>query len=249
MEKLLGLVGVLCCLAGCSALADSGSWRYRMTVNVETPEGMKSGSAVRQVTVERAAIYFPERGPTPRVKGEAVVVDLGDRGQVFALLKGYRLGVDHAGMLPFTVFPLPGQMGSGGGTTKAGVAYYSQLKDVKGDVPQDYYPMFVHFKDPQDPTIVELVMDIGKEPEQSEYKLRSDRFEEIYGKGVKLHSVVLEMTDDPVTTGIEKWLPWLPQYKNKLFDGRTTHTIKAENRLANSLGAGAFSAYTLGEEK
>jgi hypothetical protein len=27
----------------------AGSWRYKMTVEVETPEGLKTGSAVREV--------------------------------------------------------------------------------------------------------------------------------------------------------------------------------------------------------
>jgi hypothetical protein len=29
----------------------SGTWRYKMTVEVETPEGIKSGLAVREVTI------------------------------------------------------------------------------------------------------------------------------------------------------------------------------------------------------
>jgi hypothetical protein len=64
----------------------SYSFNYKITVEVETPEGLKSGSAVREVTVVRQ----PKIGDAPSVifdvRGEAVVVDLGERGVVFSLI-------------------------------------------------------------------------------------------------------------------------------------------------------------------
>ena len=71
-----------------SDLYVSGTWRYRITVEVETPEGIKTGSAVREVSNAASSIRFgfPESTSPPEVRGEAVVVDLGERGVLFALI-------------------------------------------------------------------------------------------------------------------------------------------------------------------
>lgn len=122
----------------------SGSWRYKMTVTVETPEGVKTGFAVREVTVISVPQLTPEMKPTVKLKGEAVVVDLGKRGLLFALLKGNKLGESHARNLPFYAFPY-----EKGGTTKSGIRHYSRLKAVSAELEPELYPTFVHFRDLQ----------------------------------------------------------------------------------------------------
>jgi hypothetical protein len=62
----------------------SATLRYKVTVEIETPEGIKTGSAVREVFIQRQP-ELPESGPDIKPKGEAVVIDLGKRGVVFAL--------------------------------------------------------------------------------------------------------------------------------------------------------------------
>lgn len=174
----------------------TATWRYRMTVAVETPEGIKTGSAVREIFV-RIQPSLPEGGNHVSVRGEAVVVDLGERGVLFALLKGQLFDADK---ILFYVFPIPDTMG--GGSTKKGIAYYTRLKYAKKTLEPDFYPLLVHFKDRNDPKSVELVY------EQDTYekirttglrrgtRLKADRFEEIFGEGVKLKEITIEMTDD-----------------------------------------------------
>src|SRR4051812_15423843 len=90
----------------CAALP-SGSgdtFRYKMTVTVTTPEGDKTGSAVREVSVTHGLHLTPEMQPAVHLKGEAVVVDLGSRGVLFALLNGYYLGSDYGSDLPGYIF-------------------------------------------------------------------------------------------------------------------------------------------------
>lgn len=103
----------------------------------------------------------------------------------------------------------------------------------------------VTFKDRNDPKSVELVYayKLNSQESKGSHKVydETDNFEAMFGKGVKLKRVILEMTDDEVTKGIIEQLPWLLDYRNQLFDGRRFHTIKAENQLANSLGMGSFS--------
>ncbi len=54
------------------------------------------------------------------------------------------------------------------------------------------------------------------------------------GQGVTWNEITLEMTDEPITTGIEKKLPWLPAYfeKNFRLDG-SDHGAKRD--IANQL--------------
>lgn len=228
-------------------LVTSGTWRYKMTVVVETPEGVKSGSAVREMSNARSKIELnlPQGTHPAKIKGEAVVVDLGERGVLFALLSGYRYGPDHAKTILFNVFP------SGhGGNSAGGIKYYRDLKDAKATLEPPDYPVLVMFRDINDPKSVERVLDItaGKSgyATRDEYKLRKDRFEELFGEGVRLKEITIEMTEEPVTWEVERWLGWLSEYYSKRLDGQRFGTARTEYRFANSLSSGSFST---GEKK
>jgi hypothetical protein len=85
--SMMGRRGVLGVLAGGAALALGGcgspgkaSYRFRMTVEVETPQGIKSGSSVMEVRLARGMAIGDQSGVTSGVFGEAVVVDLPDGG-------------------------------------------------------------------------------------------------------------------------------------------------------------------------
>lgn len=64
----------------------SGTWRYRVTVEIETPEGVKRGLSVHELSVAIPLIDLPDVGNLASIKGEAIVVDLGERGVVFVLM-------------------------------------------------------------------------------------------------------------------------------------------------------------------
>lgn len=62
------------------------TFRYKITVEIETPEGIKTGSAVREVRISNnlAKYVNPDvRSLTYRVIGEAVSIDLGEHGILF----------------------------------------------------------------------------------------------------------------------------------------------------------------------
>ncbi|MBK8174859.1 MAG: hypothetical protein IPK66_06190 [Rhodospirillales bacterium] len=222
----------------CSQMFPSGTWRYRMTVAVETPEGLKTGSAVREVTVRRGIALTPESLPSVQSKGEAVAVDLGQRGVLFAL-------ISYDDYL--TVFSAFGW--TSGGTTPDGIKYFSNLKDAKATLTPKQYPMLVTFKDISDPKTVERVIETDwcREKDENgtcikeEFFVKADHFEELFGRGVKLKEITIEMVNDPVTWGIQNKLPWLSQYYGQMFDGQRFNTINSTLPLANSLSAGAFS--------
>jgi hypothetical protein len=231
------------CAGGGDSTFASGTWRYKMTVTVSTPEGDKVGSAVREVSVQKGWSPLPEMHPHVSVKGEAVVVDLGKRGVVFALLKGYRLGADYGSDIPAYIF-----MSEHGWLSAAGIKKMSEMKTTAPvELQPENYPIFVRFKDQSDPKTVENLLDMKQCASPGTHRMNSmciekDHFEEAFGTGVRLKSVTIEMTKDPVTWGVEKWLPWLPDYYNKMFDGRRYNTIRSDYPFANSLASGAFKA-------
>ena len=78
--------------------------------------------------------------------------------------------------------------------------------------------MLVRFRDINDPKTVERV-DPGK-------------IDASFGPGVSLKSATFQVTDDPVTKGIAKRLPWLGTVGSGMLDGQRYHV---SNDLANNL--------------
>ncbi len=186
-------------LAGC----DDGApdYRYRLTVEVETPEGLKTGSSVIEVeqNLGRAGGSPANSQIYRKVRGEAVAVDMPDGRTLFALLRS-ESDNEWAETVMDRVSP-PSRRGSDG-------PLFDGPLQLKGevDVPRTYpayawleersaYPMLVTFGDIDDPTSVEEV-----DP---------DDLAATFGEGVVLKRVTVELTNDPVTTGIEERLVWL----------------------------------------
>lgn len=191
MKVFLMVLGVVLMAGAAWAMGDiyvSGTWRFKITVEVETPEGLKSGSAVYEMSNADSSakiLNFPEAGNPATLKGEAVVVDLGKRGVLFSLIPGERTF--------YNAFPRPG--GPGGETTTEGIRYYKNLKDAKAILKPEQYPMMVIFKDLKDPMSVQRVNTTNLFPQ--------------FGEGMSLQDVTIEITDEPITLGIEGKLPWL----------------------------------------
>ncbi len=247
-SNMVFLAVVLAAVVAWNIAYPSGTWRYKMTVEVETPEGLKAGYAVREVHVRAVPKLSPHMLPMVTLKGEAVVVNLGERGVLFALLSGYKKGADYGADIPAIIYsPKQAVMDDDS------IHYMDRLKAGPTMVEPQWYPKFVRFRDPGDPKTVENLMEMRGCTEDDHVEnwkytlcLKEDHFEKAFGQGVKLKSVIVEMTDEPVTWGVEKWLPWLPDYYNMMFDGQRYNTIKTDYPLANSLASGAFST---GEKK
>lgn len=232
--KIVGLAILL--IAGTAIAADvtsvyvSGVWRYKMTVEVETPEGLKTGSAVHEVSNSASDLKFmdfPESSNAPKFKGEAVAIDLGKRGTVFAILP-----TD-----PYYMFIHTYWGNKGGATTVEGIHFFNSLKiGDERNLPANDYPWFVMFKDIKEPKTVMLIKGMKFDADKQEYVL-VDQFREMYGAGVKIKSIKLEITKEPVTWNIEKQLTWLPaRYKGTL-DGKFAG---GGPELANILHSGNF---------
>lgn len=176
---LLGFVGAT--YVACAEIFPSGTWRYKITVNVQTPEGLKSGSAVREVHVKKnlAKYLNPDaRVASYEVLGEAVAVDLGNRGLVYALIDWDSYEEF------FHAFP------ANTGSLTEFIDYYNRLEaEIPAALPQGNYPKFVRFKSSDDPKSVEILTP------------------EALADGVSLKEILIEKTNENITWGIKNKLP------------------------------------------
>ena len=227
-DWLKNLVAALACagaalpLAGCTSTT---TIRYRLTLEVDTPEGIRTGSGVIQVKYSKLLRLLGASGEwDAEVKGEAVAVDLGERGRLFALLKAGADPRSSPAYIVLRAFRFPhGAMPS---PAKEGIKQIAALSGREA-LPLDSLPLLVRFRDPADPMSVERV-----DPR---------RLDATFGPGVELRAASDAITDAPVTIGAAGRLPWLADYFDKRLDGARYEHIYAENRLANSLSSGAFT--------
>jgi hypothetical protein len=125
---LLSLSTAACAVAGFSGEYPSAKIRYKMTVEVETPEGIRTGSAVREISMVSRPKRMGESNDTHvrLEKGEAVVVDLGQRGVLFVLMS-IGGGGGQAIWAPFNAFPTACSKGA---ISRCSINYYSNLKNT-----------------------------------------------------------------------------------------------------------------------
>jgi hypothetical protein len=228
---VLGLLGGASAflLSGCGLIWPSDRLRQRITVEVETPQGLRTGSSVVETEVREGKSWGDASGTKFVLKGEAVALDLGGGQTLFALLSGAD-GGDATGyqtrLLSETLRAI-GASGPAGDVSKLNLmetrAAAKRARAVMA-LPENLYPMLVRFKDINDPKSVALVDPLA--------------LDNSFGTGVKLRRVTVTVTDDPVTSGIEKRLGWLGEHRNNSFAGNR-YSIDAS--LADKLYMGSFS--------
>lgn len=202
-RTVLGLVavGAAALVVGCDGVEDmpflwEPPYHARLTAEVETPEGLRSGSGVIEVK-------WGKSGKSYQVRGQAVPIDL-PGGEVLYVLLRSEANVDWAAYLHESV---------DGPEIESGDRYWASIaanravwpvkrRRVTGIEDSDNYPYMVRFRDPADPKSVEQV-----DP---------DDLAKTFGPEYRLKSLTVQMTDDPVTSGIEKRLGWVGRHKGML---------------------------------
>ena len=222
-------------LSGCG---HTFSFRYRLTLEVETPEGIKTGTGVLECNASSSedTSFKGFGGAGGYIRGEAITVDLGKRGVMFALLiKIEKIGeytnYEYAFNLPIYVTKRAGRAIDGRRARPPRynlfTDYVREVAGVQGKLRVEVsdLPTLVRFRDVNDSTSVEQV----------------DPFDlaVAFGPGVRWRSITLEMTDGPVTTGIEKKLTWLPSLPTVL-GGQPGKEYGPSATLANSLNSRSF---------
>jgi hypothetical protein len=222
------------------------TYRYRLTFEVDTPTGLKTGSSVIEVVTSEDSSKSLSLGNVHHsIHGEAVAVDLPGGRTLFALLRSED-SVDWATNIVFRLTPTETRPDKKDGFDATFAATFEKMRANRGlqqiphfkpvenqwqkpDAPErNQWPMLVTFTDIRDP--------------KSVAKVDPDHLDATFGKGVSLKRITVQITDDPVTGGIEKRLGWLGDYhrRNARLNGSTNIAIST-NDLADNLGAGSFS--------
>ncbi len=212
-----------------SACGSTERVRYKMVVEVETPEGLRTGSAVREVTAHHPAFLSLASRTSYRMRGEAVMVDLNDGQTLYALLVGGGpVGpADYAMRIPDWLMGWQ----SPDGITPQRIEIWPTLPETVRNIDQtDERPMLVTFGNERDPATVVRI-------EPSDLAMH-------FGNGFVLKRITVEVSEEDVTNMIQDRLPWLRTYWDKptLKPDPPQHISDSSDRVLILLGASAFQA-------
>ena len=202
-------------LAGCKPSADA-SYRYKLTISVETPEGMKTGSNVVELDYYKTASGAPHR-----TYGEALVLDIGASGTLVALLTQQGERTVWAQDDPISII-----FKKCGRDTRDIFDLVDTVRSIsacKAIYPLDLsklseLPDILLFKNAKDLASLAVV-----DPENPEAVL---------GPGVVIRSASIQLTDEPLTRGVDDHLPWVRDWRGKI-DPPLWHT---RQHFLNSIG-------------
>jgi len=234
--KLLVLFGIILFFyVGCGGKFGFGtvSWKQKVTVEVETPDGVKTGSAVTKITKKDHSGFLVTgmaSGIHSDVEGEAVVVDLGGGKYLFALL-------DNIEYLAFnSLWDEVQKKGRGKKIYKNfdGHRILRDLKNIKAAVPEKRYPDFLTFSNPEDPNSI--------------VRLDHKDLERTFGESYRFLSMKIEIVDEPVTWGrLEKFFPyfsWSPQKRHTYWGNPKNPSIAiTSNPLSVKTDKGTIRTY------
>ena len=197
--KWIGPLGLLAVLViGDYIRVNRPGHKYRMTVEVETPAGVKSASHILAVIPYRG--YSP--GHNTRASGDAIYVDLGAGKNLVALLAHLDKSVDPDGVNYVALRAYPAATGKR--------VNFNDMSKQTGIVPVKgaLAPVLMAFADPAIPGSAKAVS--------------PDDAEAVLGKGYRLRGITAEVVPngfwpidfggvlgEPVTRGIAGKLPWL----------------------------------------
>jgi hypothetical protein len=212
------------CFLGLAGCGKSESYKYKLTLAVDTPEGVKRGSSVVEVLFYDVSI--PARGTMHKLRGEALYLDLGTGARPLIALLTSQLHPKYGKEQRWT-------RDAGPGTGQMSRLYgQAPLDDFMDDVPRIARMRGPHRITPAD--LPDLVTFADVNDPNSVIEVDPNDLQATLGPNIMWHEITLESTDESVTTGIETKLTWLPTYfeKNLRLDG-ANHGAKHE--LANIL--------------
>lgn len=224
-EVLSGAIIAIATCA-CGPLGSTYKYRYRLTVRVETPQGLRSGSGVAEQIVGSSNIDLGELSAKRgiRTRGEAVAVELAGRQVLFVLLPGSEAA--QAALDPkWRNDWVESAKRIVRGQTPREAMKIEPKADANGEAMASMGPVLLRFRNQQDPTTIEWV-----DPKNLQAS---------FGERTRLVSVTVQLTDDPLSVGIERRLAWLKNYLNRSFSGK--RFSNPYGLLVERIRAGSFS--------
>jgi hypothetical protein len=193
-KALIALLVVGSSLAACNQPVEV---RYRITVEVNDRGTIRSGSSVWSFALAKSLLPLASKY-NYRFRGEAVAVKIPGRGTLFAL-------VDSGAMYPENLF------GDLRRPTINPPQFPDRVEDLRHIKRMDgatealncvnpawigiICPKLIRFRNIEDPRTIKVVS--------------PRNLAEYFGNGVSLRKITVRITNDSVTTGITKVLPWL----------------------------------------
>jgi hypothetical protein len=184
------------------------SYRYRLTIDVDVGGETHSGSSVIEVKwqlwPEFAKHLFGGGIGSSRFYGQAVFVDLGPYGGLLAALQPVQIreeipsvGADFLAIRAFNPGPLPH---TGYPLTRDLLRRMSHLKE-RADLTENNLPQLIWLPKIQNPDLARPIL--------------AKDFPSTIAAQVRLRSARIETTNDALTTGLERKLPWLVDLQGK----------------------------------
>lgn len=177
----------------------TASYRFRLSIMIETNGQVHSSSSVIAVSYR----FFPKWAAgmsngvqfERTVRGQAVVIDVGERGALVAALTGppEDTGVQPAEFIAaraFLPYTQPGTLGF-----PASLENIEAISRAQGaaELQPNNMPAFLWFSDKADPTTATFV--------------KPSNFASVLGDSARLVSAKVEITQDPIVIDIDKELP------------------------------------------
>lgn len=195
MPIVLRLAVLLCAMLALTGwVANTVTYRYKLTLTVDTPDGIKSAYSVVEVD---STITVAGGGLLHSVKGEALYLDLGQR-PLIALLgchwdcqkRGYyHWTYNHPAKLMVRLMDPQSADYRMEGIRKL-AKHRGPLTLTTADLPS-----LVTFEDAGRPASIK--------------KVDPDDLSASFGPGVRWKQMTIEVTDEPRTVGIADKLPWI----------------------------------------
>lgn len=204
-------------LMGCSSKVE---WNQKLTVTVEIDGQEYVGSSVSRMRYTSAGkVAFGSRGVSLRehIQGEAVVIDLGEHGHLFALWPYQKPGK----------YALTGKKNKRAKNTYKAkqrsnfsrlrkISYsrsskvldpgvcspgsFEDPKSFKFEKESGNYPLLVAFENIRFPSTIAAFNTCGKNWKSGVYD--ADGFVKFFGQNARVKSIVFEITDEPITQGV-----------------------------------------------
>jgi hypothetical protein len=222
--RLVVIAVMSLCLVGCGR---TEAYRYKLTLAVDTPEGVKRGSSVVEVLFYD--VWFPEKGTMHKLRGEALYLDLGPGPRPLIALLTSRLHSKYGKKLLWTQ--------DGGPEVSLLTRLFAETPsaDFLDDVPRIAHMRGPHQITPSD--LPDLVTFADINDPKSVIEVDPNDLQATLGPNIAWHEITVESTDEPVTAGIEMKLPWMPAYYYGMLDGAR---YRDKNTLANALSTADF---------
>lgn len=224
--------------SSCGLLNRAPEIRYRITVAIETPHGLRTASGVWSMKLRPGGI---DQGYNSRFRGEAIPVDLPNGQTVFALLDFRGSGNGPAqGVAPtiaeqaltrayYPDLHYPDHVGASRSTIIQYLkTHHRDRIQLDCDVREfgSECPLLVTFANPANPFSV--------------FALDPDDLASTIGSGYRLRGIYLQVTDDPPSHQIGNRLPWLANEWDRYL-GR--YRNKSNGMLATKLTKSSFEEW------